>query len=146
MKIAVGSDHGAYERKQTLIDHLKKCGYEVEDFGCHSAESCDYPDFGSAVARAVADGEYERGIVLCTTGIGISITANKIKGIRCALCTYVEQARLTREHNDANVLAIAAKYTDEELANEMADVFLNTEFSNAERHLRRINKIKELEE
>ena len=139
--IAIGSDHGGYELKTKVIAHLQKQGIEVRDFGTDGLASCDYPDFGRAAAEAVASGECEKGIVICTTGIGISITANKVPGIRCALCHNTTTARMTREHNDANVLAIGAGMVGEIVALEMVDIFLNTEFSNEERHQRRIEKI-----
>ncbi|MDO5475588.1 MAG: ribose 5-phosphate isomerase B [Eubacteriales bacterium] len=139
--IAIGSDHGGYELKTKVIAHLQKQGIEVRDFGTDGLASCDYPDFGRAAAEAVASGECEKGIVICTTGIGISITANKVPGIRCALCHNTTTARMTREHNNANVLAIGAGMVGEIVALEMVDTFLNTEFSNEERHQRRIEKI-----
>ena len=145
MKIALGCDHGGYELKQFIMKTLEKLGYEYEDFGCYSLESCDYPDFGAAAARAVAEGKCDRGIVICTTGIGISIAANKIKGIRCALLSDVMSARLTREHNDTNMMAIGAGVTGEMLALEIVDTWLDTEFSHAERHQRRIDKVMALE-
>ena len=141
MKIALGCDHGGYELKQHIIKVLEKLGHECEDFGCYNLDSCDYPDFGAAAARAVAEGKCDRGIVICTTGIGISIAANKIKGIRCAHCADTVEARLTREHNDANMLAIGAGFTGELLALEMVDVFLATPFSEGERHARRVAKV-----
>ena len=145
MKIALGCDHGGYELKQFIMKTLEKLGYEYEDFGCYSLESCDYPDFGAAAARAVAEGKCDRGIVICTTGIGISIAANKVRGIRCALLSDVMSARLTREHNDTNMMAIGAGVTGEMLALEIVDTWLNTEFSHAERHQRRIDKVMALE-
>ena len=145
MKIALGCDHGGYELKQFVMKTLEKLGYEYEDFGCYSTESCDYPDFGAAAARAVAEGKCDRGIVICTTGIGISIAANKIKGIRCALLSDVMSARLTREHNDTNMMAIGAGVTGEMLALEIVDTWLDTEFSHAARHQRRIDKVMALE-
>ena len=145
MKIALGCDHGGYELKQFIMKTLEKLGYEYEDFGCYSLESCDYPDFGAAAARAVAEGKCDRGIVICTTGIGISIAANKIKGIRCALLSDVMSARLTREHNDTNMMAIGAGVTGEMLALEIVDTWLDTEFSHAARHQRRIDKVMALE-
>lgn len=141
MKIALGCDHGGYELKQHVIKVLEKLGHEYEDFGCYGLESCDYPDFGAAAARAVAEGKCDRGIVICTTGIGISMAANKVRGIRCAHCADTVEARLTREHNDANMLAIGAGFTGELLALEMVDVFLNTPFSEGERHARRVAKV-----
>ncbi len=139
--IAIGSDHGGYALKESVKKHLTERGIEFKDFGTYSLDSCDYPEFGRAVAEAVASGECEKGIVICTTGIGISIGANKVKGIRCALCSETTTARLTREHNDANVLAMGGGFTGELLANEIVDVFLDTEFSGLEKHSRRISKI-----
>ena len=144
MKIALGSDHGGYALKCDIIQLLEKLGYEYKDFGCYAPESCDYPDFGAAAARAVASGECDRGIVICTTGIGISITANKIKGIRCALCHEPYSAEMTRRHNDANVLAIGAGVTGPNLAERIVDVFLNTPFDGG-RHQRRVDKVMALE-
>ncbi len=143
MKVAMGSDHGGFDLKETVKEHLLKQGIEVKDFGCYDKSSCDYPDFGKAAARAVASGEYDRGIVLCTTGIGISIAANKVKGVRCALCTDTFLAKMTRLHNDANVLALGAADIGAGLALDIVDVFLNTEFSNEEKHIRRVNKLEE---
>ncbi len=145
MKIAIGCDHGALERKNQVMAHLQALGHEVQDFGTHTADSCDYPDHAAAAARAVASGACERGIVLCTTGIGVSIAANKIKGIRCALLSDVVSARMTREHNDTNVMALGAGLVDRELALQIVDIWLNTPFSGQERHSRRIAKITELE-
>lgn len=141
MKIAIGSDHGGYELKQKVIRHLEEQGIVCEDMGCYSKESCDYPVFGQAVATAVAEGKAEKGIVICTTGIGISISANKVPGIRCALCGDTLSAKMTRLHNDANVLAMGAGIIGENLAIDIADTFLKTEFSGEERHQRRINLI-----
>ena len=140
MKIAMGCDHGGYALKCELIKHLEEQGHEVKDFGCYSTESCDYPEFGEAAARAVASGECERGSVICTTGIGISIAANKVKGIRCAHCADSLEAELTRRHNDANVMAIGAGFTGSVLAKRMTDVFLSTEFEGG-RHARRVGKL-----
>ena len=145
MKISVGCDHGALELKNTVKAHLEKQGHQVQDFGTHTLDSCDYPDFAAAAARAVANGECERGIVLCTTGIGVSIAANKIKGIRCALLSDVMSARLTREHNDTNMMAIGAGVVGTMLALEIVDTWVGTEFSNQERHQRRIDKVMGLE-
>lgn len=139
--ISIGSDHGGYDLKMEIIAHLEKRGMECKDFGCYDKNSCDYPEFGRAAAEAVASGECEKGIVVCTTGIGISIAANKVKGIRCALCTSTELAKMTRLHNNSNVLALGASAVSEELAMEIVDMFLDTEFSNEERHQRRIDKI-----
>jgi len=140
MKIAIGSDHGGYALKCELAEYLKSLGHEVVDFGCHSTESCDYPEFGEAAARAVASGECERGIVICTTGIGISIAANKVAGIRCAHCADTVEAELTRRHNDANMLAIGAGFTGPLLAKRMVEVFLTTDFEGG-RHARRVGKL-----
>ena len=143
-KIALGSDHGGFKLKAALMEHLKSEGYEVEDKGTYSEESCDYPEFGRAVGNAVVNGEVDFGIVICSTGIGISITANRIKGVRAALCTDSYMAKMTRLHNNANVLAMGANVIGESLAIDITDTFLNTEFSNEERHKRRIGKIDEL--
>ena len=140
MKIALASDHGGYALKCDIKALLEKLGHQVEDFGCHSTESCDYPDFGEAAARAVASGEYDRGIVICTTGIGISIAANKVKGIRCAHCADSLQAEMTRRHNDANMMAIGAGFTGKNMAERMVEVFLSTEFEGG-RHARRVDKL-----
>lgn len=139
--IAFGSDHGGYDLKVKVIEYLKNKGYECKDFGCYDKSSCDYPDFGRPAAEAVAKGECDRGIVICTTGIGISMVANKVPGIRCALCTDPYLAKMTRLHNDANVLALGAADIGEGLAYSIVDTFLETEFSNEEKHIRRINKI-----
>ncbi len=141
--ISIGSDHGGYELKMAVIDHLKERGFECKDYGCYSLESCDYPEFGRAAAMAVSTGECEKGIVICTTGIGISIAANKVKGVRCALCTSTELAKMTRLHNNANMLALGASAVSRELAMDIVDTFLDTEFSAEERHQRRIDKIEE---
>ena len=145
MKIALGCDHGGYDLKQHVIKVLEGLGHEIEDFGCHSKESCDYPDFGAAAARAVAEGSGDRGIVICTTGIGISIAANKVQGIRCAHCADCLQAELTRRHNNANMMAIGAGFTGKNMAERMVEVFLSTEFEGG-RHLRRVDKVMTLEE
>ena len=146
MKIAIGSDHGAFALKSKFISHLEAQGHEVKDFGTYSLASCDYPDFAGAAAKAVASGECEKGIVLCTTGIGVSISANKVKGIRCALLSDVMSARMTREHNDTNVMALGVAVVGEMLALEILDTWIGTEFSHDERHQRRINKMMALEE
>ncbi len=145
MKIAIACDHGALALKNTVAAHLEKQGHEVVDFGTYTADSCDYPDFGAKAARAVASGECEKGIVLCTTGIGISIAANKIRGIRCALLHDPVSARLTRLHNDTNMMALGAGFTGPMLALEIVDTWLGTEFSGEPRHQRRIDKVMELE-
>ena len=143
MKIALGCDHGAYDLKEAIKKHLEANGHTVKDFGCFDKSSCDYPDFAGAAAKAVAAGECERGIVCCTTGIGVSITANKVRGVRCALCADCFSAEATRQHNDANVLALGARVTGPGLAVKITDVFLDTPFSNDERHIRRIAKIED---
>ena len=140
MKIALGCDHGGYALKCELARHLEELGHEVKDCGCYSTESCDYPEFGEAAARAVASGECERGIVICTTGIGISIAANKVAGIRCAHCADSLEAEMTRRHNDANMMAIGAGFTGPVLAKRMVEVFLTTGFEGG-RHERRVNKL-----
>ena len=141
MKIALGSDHGGFDLKSAIKTHLEELGHEVVDFGTDSHDSCDYPLIAEPAAKAVASGECDRGIVCCTTGIGVSITANKVKGIRCALLDNPMSARLTREHNDTNMMALGAAVTGEMLALEIVDVWLDTEFSHAERHQRRIDKV-----
>ena len=141
--IAIGSDHGGYALKCAVIEHLKKRGLEYKDFGCFSDASCDYPDIAKPVAHAVSDGECERGILICGTGIGISITANKVKGIRAALCSDCFSAEATRQHNDANILAMGARVLGEGLALKIVDTFLDTPFSNDPRHIRRIGKIED---
>lgn len=145
MKISVACDHGALDLKNAIKAHLEGKGCEVVDFGCHTLDSCDYPDMIAPAAQAVANGECDKGIVLCTTGIGASITANKIKGIRCALLSDVLSARMTRLHNDTNVMALGAGIVGKNLALEIVDVWLGTEFSGDERHQRRINKMMALE-
>ncbi len=139
--IAIGSDHGGFDLKELVKAHLKERGIEYKDYGCPDRSSCDYPVYGRAVAEAVASGECEKGIVICTTGIGISITANKVKGIRCALCADTVSAKLTRLHNDANVLAMGAGIIGANLAISITDTFLDTEFSGEERHARRVSLI-----
>ena len=145
MKIAVACDHGGFRLKNVLVEYLKDNGYEVEDFGCYSEESCDYPDYAGKAALAVAKGTCDKGIVVCGTGIGVSITANKVKGIRCALCNDPLSARLTREHNDTNMLAFGQRIIGSELAKEIVNVWLNTPFSNGERHKMRIQKVMDIE-
>ena len=144
--IAIGCDHAAITLKANIIEHLRSLGYEVKDFGCTSPESVDYPDYARAVAKSVASGESEMGILICGTGIGMSIAANKVKGIRCAVCGDTFSARATREHNDANILAIGERVTGVGLALDIVDVFVTTKFSGDARHIRRINKITEIEE
>ena len=139
--IAIGCDHGGFDLKEKVKKYLEGQGIACKDMGCNSKESVDYPEYGKAVAKAVASGECEKGIVICTTGIGISICANKVPGIRCALCSDVLSAKMTRLHNDANVLAMGAGIVGENLAFAIADTFLNTDFSGEERHQRRIDLI-----
>lgn len=141
--IAIGSDHGGYELKEKVIRHLEEQGIACKDFGCPDKSSCDYPVFGRAAAEAVASGECEKGIVICTTGIGISISANKVKGVRCALCSDILSAKMTRLHNDANMLAMGAGIVGDNLAMAIVDTFLGTSFSGEERHQRRINLIEQ---
>ena len=145
MKIAIGCDHGALDLKNVVVKHLQDKGYEVQDFGTYTKDSCDYPDFAAAAAKAVASGECEKGIVLCTTGIGVSITANKIDGVRCALLSDPWSARMTRLHNDTNMMAIGAGVVGQNLALEIVDVWVGTEFSGEARHQRRIDKVMALE-
>ena len=141
--IAIGSDHGGIELKKEVMAHLDARGLEYKDFGTYSDASCDYPVYGKAVAKAVASGECERGIIICGTGIGISITANKVHGIRAALCGDCFSAEATRQHNDANVLALGARVVGPGLALKIVDTFLDTPFSNGERHIRRIEMIED---
>lgn len=139
--IALGSDHGGYGLKQEVIKHLEERGIEYKDYGCYSEESCDYPIYGKKVAEAVAGEECEFGIIICGTGIGISISANKVPGIRAALCHDCFSAQATREHNNANILAMGARVIGPGLALKIVDTFLDTPFSNEERHVRRISMI-----
>lgn len=145
MKIALGSDHGGFALKESIKKYLTEQGYEVEDFGTHSLESVDYPKYALKAAIAVSKGQCDRGILVCSTGIGISIAANKVKGIRAALCGDLLSARLTREHNDTNVLALGAFITGEKLALAIVDTWLTTPFSGEERHQRRIDDISQIE-
>ena len=145
MKIAIGADHAGFALKERLSGKLKEAGHEVVDFGTDSTESTDYPDFAAAVGRAVTSQECERGLLVCSSGVGMSIAANKIPGVRAALGVNADEVSYTRRHNDANVLAIGAKYTDEKLATELVETFLSTEFEGG-RHARRIEKINQLEQ
>jgi ribose 5-phosphate isomerase B len=145
MRISLGADHGGFRLKEGLRERLRAAGHDVADHGTTSDESVDYPDFAERVARDVADGRADRGILVCTTGIGMSIAANKIDGIRAALVTNPDAARLTRAHNDANVMTIGAQFTSLEDANEFARVFLETPFE-GDRHERRVNKVRALEQ
>ena len=141
--IGIGSDHGGYELKEKVKKHLEERGLAYKDFGTYSTASCDYPVYGRAVAKAVASGECDRGIIICGTGIGISITANKVKGRRAALCSDCFSTQATREHNDANILAMGARVLGDGLAMKIVDTFLDTPFSGDERHVRRISMIEE---
>ena len=145
MKIGIANDHAGVAYKNALVEYLTGKGYEMVNFGTDTLDSCDYPDFAGAAAKAVASGECDKGIVLCTTGIGVSITANKVKGIRCALLSDVMSARMTREHNDTNMMAIGAAVVGQMLAFEIIDTWLGTEFSGEARHQRRIDKMMALE-
>lgn len=139
--IAIASDHGGFELKKEIIAHLNARGLEYKDFGSYDGASCDYPDYGRPAAEAVAAGECEKGILICGTGIGMSLTANKVKGIRCALCGDCFSAEATRQHNDANMLALGARVVGAGLALMIVDIFLDTPFSGDPRHIRRISKI-----
>ena len=141
--IARASDHGGYALKQEIKAYLDQNGLEYHDYGCYDAKSCDYPDYGRPAAKAVASGECERGILICGTGIGMSMTANKVPGIRAALCGDCFSAEMTREHNDANVLVLGARVVGAGLALKITETFLQTPFSNEERHIRRISKLEE---
>ncbi|OQY41440.1 MAG: ribose 5-phosphate isomerase B [Fusobacteriia bacterium 4572_74] len=140
MKIAIGSDHGGFELKEKVKKFLTGKGYEVLDLGCNSIDSVDYPKYGRIVGEAVVEKKADKGIVICGTGIGISIAVNKVKGVRAALCTNTTMARLTREHNDANVLAMGGRIVGDILALEMVDIFLTTEFEGG-RHQKRIDQL-----
>ena len=144
MKLSIGSDHGGYALKQEIMKHLSERGIAYRDYGTYSEESCDYPDYGEAVGRAVASGECERGIVVCGTGIGISIAANKVRGVRCALCGDCFSAQMAREHNDANVLALGARVLGAGLALKIVDTFLDSAFAGG-RHERRVAKLMAIE-
>ncbi|MBS4538336.1 ribose 5-phosphate isomerase B [Clostridium sp. D2Q-11] len=144
MKIAIGSDHGGFELKEELKKHLEDRGIECKDFGTYSEDSVDYPDFGKKVSEAVANGELDKGIVVCGTGIGISIACNKVKGIRCALCSDTYSAKMASMHNNANVIALGGRVIGKDLAKEIVDSYLNAEFEGG-RHERRVNKIMDIE-
>lgn len=139
--IAIGSDHGGYDMKVKVIEYLESKKIPYKDYGCYDKSSVDYPIFGKAVAQAVADGTAEKGIVICTTGIGISIAANKVPGVRCALCSETLSAKMTRLHNDANVLALGGAMIGPNLALDIVETFLNTPFSEEEKHIRRVNML-----
>mgnify|MGYP003297267774 CR=1 FL=1 len=144
-KVYIGNDTAGYYLKSKCIEYLEGKGIAVADKGCYNKDSVDYPAFGHAVAKAVANGECEKGIVICTTGIGISISANKVPGVRCALCADSFSAKMTRLHNDANVLCLGGRVVTPEKAIELVDIFLDTKFSGEERHQRRIDQIIDLE-
>ena len=146
MRIAIGADHAGLVLKDELCGYLVAAGYDVVDLGTNSLESTDYPDYASAVAHQVGSGDAERGILVCSTGVGMSMAANKVRGVRAALAFNTDEIQLTREHNDANVLAIGAKYVSAGEARQFVDIFLKTPFSNGERHARRIAKLAGLEE
>ena len=146
MKIAIGNDHGGVELKQHLVRYLEEKGYEVVNFGSDVTDSTDYPIYAERVSKAVVSGECEKGILICGTGIGISIAANKVRGVRCALCSEPCSAKLTREHNDANILAMGARIIGPVLAESIVDAFLTTEFCGEERHQRRIDLVSKLEQ
>ena len=143
MKIAMASGHGGLDLKNRVKQYIEECGHQVVDFGTYTADSCDYPDFARPCAEAVANGSCERGIVVCTTGIGVSIVANKVKGVRCALCTNSDMATMTRRHNNANVLAMGQRYVDFDTAKQIVNAFLSTPFDGG-RHQRRVDKIETL--
>ena len=144
--VALACDHGAYPHKEAIKARLIEMGYKVQDFGTYDEASMDYPDTVYPAAKSVSESSNTWGIVLCGTGIGASITANKVKGIRCALVFDKETARITREHNDSNVLALAGRLISVQLAVEIAEIWINSPFSNEERHIRRINKVTQVEE
>ncbi len=146
MKIAIGCDHGAFEYKEEIKAMLMDNSHEVKDFGCYDTSAVDYPDIAAPLAKAVAAGEFERGILMCGTGIGVSIAANKINGVRCALVHDCFTAKVTREHNDSNVLAMGQRNMGIEVCKEITRIWLETPFSQIERHQRRIDKVKKLEE
>ena|ERR1019366_4587204 len=145
MNIAIGADHAGFVLKQKIAETLRQAGHRVIDEGTNSTESTDYPDYAAMVGRAVADGSADRGILVCDTGVGMAIAANKINGVRAALAVNPEEVQLTRRHNDANVLALSAKYTNADTANQFVKLFLETAFESGGRHERRVNKIMQLE-
>jgi ribose 5-phosphate isomerase B len=145
MKIAIAADHAGFPLKQLLTGWLRECGHEVKDFGTGSTESTDYPDYAAAVARQVASNESDRGVLICYTGVGMSIAANKVMGVRAAVGTSEETVRLTRSHNDANVLALGARATEFAQAKQLIEVFLSTGFDGGTRHIRRVAKIADIE-
>ncbi len=144
MKVAIGCDHAGFEAKEAIKNYLTELGYEVKDFGTYSIDSCDYPEFGFKVANAVKKGECEKGVVICSTGVGISISANKVRGVRCSLCTDEFTAEMTRRHNDSNVLAMGAKIVPIDKMKDIVKVYFSTEFEGG-RHARRVDKIGAIE-
>ena len=145
MKIALGSDHGGFNLKNHLVEYLKQNGHDVIDYGTYTLDSCDYPDYAYPAALSVSEGRSDYAIVVCTTGIGVSIVANKVKGVRCSLVTQVEDAVLTKEHNNSNCLALGAKNVSYELAENIVDAWLSASFTGG-RHINRVNKISAIEE
>jgi ribose 5-phosphate isomerase B len=145
MKLAVGCDHAGFALKAAVIGHLRAAGHDVTDCGTYSSDSCDYPDYAAAVCEKIVSGEAERGILICGTGIGMSIAANKVRGIRAACCSDTFSARFTRLHNDANVLCFGARVVGEGLALDLVDLFVETPFENSGNHPRRVAKIAEME-
>jgi ribose 5-phosphate isomerase B len=146
MKIALGADHGGVDLKDAIREHLEGQGHEVHDFGTRSRESTDYPDYARTVGEAVARGEFDRGILICGTGQGMAITANKVRGVRAAVCLETFSARMSREHNNANVLCLGGRVVGPGLASDIVDIWLRTEFSDSPRHHRRVDKIAEVEQ
>lgn len=144
-KIVIGSDHGGFRLKEKLKAFLEKKGFRIEDVGCFNQESCDYPEYAYTVAKRISEGEFKRGILICKSGIGNSIAANKVKGIRAALCYNLQAVRLSRRHNDANLLVLGSLFVNEPLAKRMAGIWLKTEFEGG-RHQRRLDKIKDIED
>ncbi len=146
MKVAFAADHGGYKLKDALVSHLREKGIETVDFGTNSPDSCDYPDYADPLCRAVASGECDLGVLVCSTGLGMSMAANKHRGIRAACCSETVSVALTRSHNNANVLCLGAFIVGEHTACEMVDLFISTPFSEGERHVRRVNKVNALDE
>lgn len=145
MRVAIGSDHAGWEVKEKIIRFLTDKGYEIKDFGCTGREACDYPDFGLPVSEAVSRGEYKKAILICGAGVGMSLVANKVPGVRAALCLSPYMARMSREHNDANILILPGRIISEGDVEDIVTIFLETDFSGEERHIRRLSKIKEIE-
>ena len=145
MKIAIASDHGGFDLKEKLSEYMKSKQIQVEDLGCYSKESCDYPLIGYELSIAVAKGDFDQGVLICTTGVGMSITANKVNGIRAGLCHNSEQAAMSRQHNDTNVLVLGAKFLDDKTAVAILETWLKTDFEDHDRHQRRVNQMKDIE-